>query len=130
MPAFLASALGGIGVLLVSVDNIHRTLAPLGVRRWIMALFFPAAAGLAAWSVSASDGPEDHQWYGKCFAMLTVTIITASALAQQSAKRPVPEAKPSWIQLVSLLICAGGLFVLLEGLGIRPWTYWINRLTG
>lgn len=132
MPAFLATALGGIGVLLVSVDNIHRPLAPCGIRRWVMALVFPAAAGLAAWSMAAVLNTPDAGLPGQCFSLLTGLAFIASALAQQSAKRPVPkgtEAKPPWIQLASLLICAGGLVVLLEGVGIRPWAYWLNRLT-
>jgi hypothetical protein len=40
------------------------------------------------------------------------------------------EAKYPWIQWASLLICLGGLVMLLEGLGIRPWEDWLKRIGG
>ena len=133
LPAFLAAALGGIGILLVSVDNIHRPLAPFQPRRWVLAAFFPAAAGLAAWTLSSASVPLDYRTLGRGIALLLGGGLLGAAIAIPSAARPLPEggvAKHPWIQLASLLVCTGGLVVLLEGLGLRPWAYWLTRLGG
>lgn len=133
MPGFLAAALGGIGILLVSVDNIHRPLADAGRRRGLLAMFFSAAAGWAGWSVRGGQGAVALTSLGESLAGLALGYIVGSVIAQISAARPVPEgtaAKYPWIQWASLLICLGGLLVLFEGLGIRPWEYWLKRAGG
>ena len=133
MPAFLAAALGGIGILLVSVDNIHRPLAPFQAGRWVLAVFFPAAVGLAAWTMASAPVPFHYGFLGPCVALLLGGGLLGAAIAIPSAARPVPEggvARHPWIQLASLVVCAGGLFVLMEGLGLRPWAYWLTRLGG
>ena len=133
LPAFLASALSGIGVLLISVDNIHRPLAPFAFRRWVLAILFSLVAGLAAWTGENPTAPPDFALFGTCLCLLGGLAHLGSSIAAHSATRAGPnrsEPKHPWIQLTSLLVCVGGLIVLLEGLGIRPWTYWFVRLTG
>jgi len=121
--------------LLVSVDNLHRPLAPFQARRWVLAAFFSAAAGLAAWTLTSASAsvPLDYRLLGRGLALLLGGGLLGAAIAIPSGARPVPEgavAKHPWIQLASLLVCAGGLVVLLDGLGLRPWAYWLTRLGG
>ena len=133
MPGFLAVALGGIGILLVSVDNIHRPLADSGWRRGVLAVFFSAAAGWAGWSARVGEGAAAMISLGESLAGLALGYTVGSVIAQSSAARPVADgavAKYPRIQWASLLICVGGLVVLLEGLGIRPWEYWLKRIGG
>ena len=133
MPSFLAAALGGIGVLLISVDNIHRPLAPFQNRRWLLASFFPAAAGLVAWNLTLASLPLNYMPLVQSSALLLGGCLLGAAIGILGASRSVrgeEAGKYPTIQLASLLICAGGLVVLLEGLGLRPWAYWIARLGG
>ena len=133
MPGFLAAALGGIGILLVSVDNIHRPLAAPGRRRGVLAVLFTAAASWAGWSVGGGLGVAGLTSLGQSSAGLAIGYTVGCVIAQFSAARPVAggtEAKYPWIQWASLLICLGGLVVLFEGLGIRPWEYWLKRAGG
>lgn len=133
MPGFLAAALGGIGILLLSVDNIHRPLADSGRRRGVLAVLFSAAAGWAGWSARGGEGAAAMISLGESLAGLALGYTVGSVFAQISAARPVADgtvAKYPWIQWASLLICLGGLLVLFEGLGIRPWAYWLKRTGG
>ena len=128
MPRFLAAALGGIGILLTAVDNIHRPLAGLPPRRWGLLLFFPAAGGLAAWSLAVPFSGAGLIL--RCLAALLGGGIIGSVMAMASASRPVPQGtspRHPWLQVASLLVCAGGLAILFEGIGIRPWAYWLER---
>jgi len=132
MPGFLAGALGGIGILLVSVDNIHRPLAVPQARRWIMAGIFPAVAGWAAWSVAGEVPFPPPAFLGLCLTALAGGCLVGSVPAMGLAARPAAEHPPKYglLQLVSLLICGGGLMILFDGLGIRPWAYWLDRFFG
>ncbi len=133
MPAFLAAGLAGIGILLAAVDNIHRPLAPPGVRRWLLIIAFPLVAGWAAWSLAGSMGFSSLRLGGLGMVGLMGGLLAGAAVARISAGNPVPEQKPRrypLIQLVSLLVCGGGLILLFEGLGLRPWAYWLDRLGG
>ena len=133
MPGFLAVALGGIGILLVSVDNIHRPLAEPGRRRGVLAVLFTAAASWAGWSVGGGLGVAGLTSLGQSSAGLAIGYTVGCGIAQFSVTRPVAggaEAKYPWIQWASLLICLGGLVMLLEGLGIRPWEDWLKRIGG
>lgn len=129
MPAFLAAGLAGIGILLAAVDNIHRPLAPPGLRRWLLMIGFPLAAGWSAWSLAGSMGFTSFRLGGLGVAGLMGGMVAGAAVARISAGRQGPGRQPL-IQLASLLVCGGGLVLLFEGLGLRPWAYWLDRLGG
>lgn len=102
MPLFLSSALGGIGILLVAVDNIHRPLEPMGLRRWLLAIFFPAAAGWAAASV-AGEGADSalRGWLALAGGVLIGAVPAlwcagkSGAAAACEKPAPVPETSGS-----------------------------------
>lgn len=136
IPAFLAAGLAGMGILLASVDNIHRPLAAPGWRRWMLMVAFPFAAGWAAWSLAGSLGFSSLHLSGLGLAGLMGGMLAGGVVAAISAGRTPPEPQGSGhrryplIQLASLLVCAGGLILLMDALGLRPWAYWLERFGG
>jgi len=133
MPSFLAAALAGIGILLVSVDNIHREAATQLTRRWLMAGIFPAAAGWAAWSATSAAPAFAPRLAGLSLLALLGATVVCSVLAMPRCAAPAQEGstgKNGLVQAISLGVCLGGLVILCDGLGIRPWTYWLARLGG
>ena len=133
MPSFLAAALAGIGILLVSVDNIHREAATQLTRRWLMAGIFPAAAGWAAWSATSAAPAFGPRLAGLSLLALLGATVVGSVLAMRRFTSPAQEGssgKNGLVQAISLGVCLGGLVILCDGLGIRPWTYWLARLGG
>lgn len=94
MPLFLSSALGGIGILLVAVDNIHRPLERMGLRRWLLAIFFPAAAGLAAGLILKEGvAPALRGWLGLAGGFL-IGAVPALLAAGKVAHSPGPDSAP------------------------------------
>ncbi len=133
MPAFLAAALPGIGIMLVSVDNIHRAAAALDRRRLALMLIFPAVAGLAVWGIAAQGPRPEIAWCAYGLVLLAGMAVVGSMLgggAESAEACGEKQGRGAVIQFGSLLTCGAGLVVLLEGLGVRPWIYWFLRLTG
>jgi len=133
MPSFLAAALAGIGILLVSVDNIHREAATPLTRRWLMAGIFPAAAGWAAWGATSAVPALGPRLAGLSLLALLGATVVGSVLAMRRFTAPAQEGstgKSGLVQAISLGVCLGGLVILCDGLRIRPWTYWLARLGG
>lgn len=131
MPGFAAAALAGIGILLTAVDNIHRPSAGLHWRRWVLASYFPAVAGVAGAGSASGLSLPPATFAGLCLGALLGGCLAGAALALMSASKPAPEKALTprpWLQLASLAVCLGGLVILFDGLGIRPWAYWVERL--
>ena len=143
IPGFLAAALGGIGILLAAVDNIHRQKGGPPVRRWILAVFFPVISGLTAFCLTGAVPFSKPEWVGLCLLALLGGCLAGAGFASLSGgpRRPLgqdpadttlpqpdPASPPLFLQLASLAVCVGGLVILFDGLGIRPWAYWLGRL--
>lgn len=133
MPPFLAAALGGIGILLASVDNIHRSAKPPTLRRWWLITLFPLVSGWAAWGVTKGSALTPAVLGGFCLLAFLGALVAGAALVSLGAKPASSNAAPArrpLLQLASLLVCLGGLVILFDGLGLRPWAYWLDRLKG
>ena len=120
LPGFLAAAAGGIGVLLVAADAIHGPEGEGRGRRWALAGMFGVAVGWAAGSGGLAGGSAAGALAalgGGCGA----GALLGGGLWAGGGRR-------GRRQLLSLVVCLGGVAVLLAGLGIPPWAGWLGRL--
>lgn len=131
MPGFLGPALAGTGILLASVDTIHRGASSRLARRsgWIFSLF-PAAAGWSVWSSPAGTtaGIAALEGIAVLLGGLMAGAVLSMAIRRSGTREDTPTVRAP-LQWVSLVICVGGLAVLLNGLGIHPWAYWLERVS-
>ncbi|MES2709194.1 MAG: hypothetical protein V4726_21540 [Verrucomicrobiota bacterium] len=133
-PGFVLAALAGVGVLLTAVDNIHRPGAPPDRRRFLLAVLFSLAAGLASGHLakaaqSASAAVPAATAFSFALPAAVTFLLTAVVMLRLEKTLP-PGGVRVTRQLLSLACAAVGLLVLFHGLGIRPWDYWVSGISG
>lgn len=134
-PGWLFPAFGGAGVLLVALDNIHRSGQPADVRRHILAAAFGGIQGLVASSAAAANGLAGAEG----LAVFGLTVL-AAGLAVFGAvlwgagllfrKAASPERCRVAVQILSLLLAAGGVYFLLRGMEIDLTSLWKRARPG
>lgn len=152
-PGWVLTGLAGVGILLTSVDNIHRPGVPADKRRLVLAGFFPLAAGYAAAqlaasataagaAIAASGGgngtglsnagglPAEARAVAHLVLPAAVVFLLTSTVMLRLQRVVSPKALRAIRQWLSLLCAVLGLVILFHGLGIRPWDFWLNRLQG
>lgn len=134
---WILAGLAGVGVLLTSVDNIHRPGVPADRLRFILTAVFSLAAGLGgahlAGLAAAGNGLSAVSPVKTVmnFALpAAVVFILASTVMLRLEKTLSPGGVRAVRQLLSLGCAVVGLLVLFRGLGINPGGYWVSRLSG
>jgi hypothetical protein len=145
VPGWLVTGMGGVGILLTSVDNIHRPGAPADLRRLLLAFLFPLAAGYGAAQLAVSAaaagraiaasgtgaaavGPDAAAGGGGAVAgaahfglPAAVVLVLVSVVMLRMEQILQPKSLRAVRQWLSLLCAALGMAILFNGLGIRPW---------
>lgn len=127
LPHFVLAALAGAGVMLTSVDNIHRPGVPADGRRYLLAGFFSFAAGMSGALQKTAPATALASTVGAfvlpaavLFLLVTVVILKLRTNLPSNRIRSIR-------QLLSMACAVAGIIVLFHGLDIRPWDHWLGR---
>lgn len=127
LPHFVLAALAGAGVMLTSVDNIHRPGVPADARRYALAGIFSLAAGMSATIQKTSPDATPSSSVGAFVLPAAVLFLLVTVVILQLRTNLSTDRIRGIRQLLSMACAVAGIIVLFHGLGIRPWDYWLGR---